>query len=280
MFTADDLLHNRSAITLLEKLGLSRNETKCYVALLTMGSGGITKIANYARVNRVNAHHALERLVRRGLAMQEMGEKSRTLTPAPLSHLLELARTHQKRASTVRWKIEELIPAFEKLGAGYHEAHRSGDARDVLFFYGEDAFFRVAERTLLIPQGSTVCYLEIKNYFDTSAGTYRNYDRDYYIPARLGRDIKARVLHKQDAEGRSLKKRDHKEIRETRFLSTDQNFPADIYIYGDEVALLWTTDEINAVVIRGGPILALIHMLFEMVWERARTTVPIGTRGT
>lgn len=270
MFTADDLLHNRSAIALLEKLGLSRNETKCYIALLTMGSSGITKIANYARVNRVNAHHALERLVRRGLATQEIGKKSRTLQPAPLSHLLELARTHQKRASTVRWKIEELIPAFEKLGAGYHEPFRSGDARDVMFFRGDDAFTRVAERTLLVPQGSTACYLEIRNYFDVSVGNYRNYDRDYYIPARVGRGIRARVLHKPDAPGRGLKKRDERELRETRFLPTDLDFPCDIYIYGDEVALLWSTDEVNAIVIRGGPLLSLMRLLFDMVWERAK----------
>src|SRR3989338_4797200 len=118
MFNTDDLLHNRSAVALLENLGLSKNESKCYVASLTTGAAGITKIAKYARVNRVNAHHALERLVRRGLMIQEVHTKGRVLTPAPLSHLLDLARTHQKRAISVRWKIEELIPAFEKLGAG------------------------------------------------------------------------------------------------------------------------------------------------------------------
>lgn len=269
MFTTDDLLHNRSAIALLEKLGLSRNETKCYVALLTIGSGGISKIANYARVNRVNAHHALERLVRRGLVTQELGKGSRTLSPAPLSHLLELARTHQKRASTIRWKIEELIPTFEKLGAGYHEIFRSGDARDVMFFRGEDAFFRVAERTLLMPAGSTLCVLESFDYF-ANPPDQPDYDQKYYIPARMKKGIHARVLHHPDAYAKKLQRMDKKEMRKTLFLDKGSVFPCSIYIYGDEVALLWTTDEINAIVIRGGPLLGLMRMLFEMVWERAK----------
>lgn len=269
MFNTDDLLHNRSAIALLENLGLSRNEVKCYIASLTTGPAGITKIAQYARVNRVNAHHALERLVRRGLMIQEVRKKGRTLTAAPLSHLLELARNHQKRASSVRWKIEELIPAFEKLGVGFHETYRSGDARDVLFFRGEDAFFRVSERTLLAPPGSTAYYIESFAYF-VSSPEKPDYDRDYYIPKRVAKNISLKVLFPPTAHARAMRKRDATELRETRLLPKGMVFPCSIYIYGDEVAFLWTTDEINAIVIRGGPLLGLMRMLFEMVWERAK----------
>ena len=111
MVIKDRTIQSRTINALLEKLGLSRNETRCYLSLLVLGPTGIALLAKHARVNRVNAYDAIRRLVQWGLALQEMKGAKRGLVihPAPLAHLLELARAHQKRASSLRWKIEDII---------------------------------------------------------------------------------------------------------------------------------------------------------------------------
>ncbi len=231
----------------------------------------MAKLAVHARVNRVNAYGAIRHLLTLGLITQEIKGRKRGLmiAPASLDHLLELARTHQKRASSLRWKIEELIPALAKLDA--HPRAQEISARDVLFFRGPDAFLRIAERTLLIGAGKTACFIEPYGYFVAPGDTpYRDYDREYYIPTRVVNGISLRVLYKPNTQGRNLQKRDKQELRETRFLPKNLDFPCSIYLYGDEVALLWTTDQMNAVVVRGGPLVALMQMMFEMVWTQSK----------
>ncbi|MBI2552680.1 hypothetical protein HYW17_05270 [Candidatus Uhrbacteria bacterium] len=262
----EDILHNRGFITLLEELGLSGNEIKCYLATLGLNSATVAEISSHAAVNRVNAYSAVKKLLEHGLLEQEITPKGRRIRPAPFDALQELAQSYQKHATRLRWKMEDLIKELTDQRAQNNPSQPT-IMGEVLFFRGEDAFYQIAERTLAIPPGSEVCILEAFDYFTPPDNP--TYDDEYYIPARLNRGVSARILHRPDEHGRALRARDHKEHRETRFLPTNMNFPCSMYIYGDEVALVWTTDHVVGLAVRGGPLTTLMRAMFEQYWKAA-----------
>lgn len=263
-----DILHDRSLIALLEKLGLSGNEVRFYLASLTYGSATVAEIANRAGVNRVNAYSAIKTLTEHGLLEQEMAAKGRRISAASFDALRELAHGQQKQATRLRWKVEDMIP---KLIAQSAQGGRAAPIAmgEVIFFRGEDAFYQIAERTLDIPTGSKLCILEAFDYFVPADNS--TYDDQYYIPKRLERNISARILHRPTSHGRALRARDGAEHRETRFLPMNMNFPCSMYIYEDEVAFVWTTDHVVGLAVRGGPLRTLMQAVFEMYWKAVET---------
>jgi len=51
----------------LEEVGLSKNESKIYLALLELGSVTVTQIADKTKLHRSNVYDALERLISKGI---------------------------------------------------------------------------------------------------------------------------------------------------------------------------------------------------------------------
>ena len=106
------MLENRTTIALLQKIGLSSNEVKCYLASLALGPSTVREIATRAGVNRVNAYGAVKALTEKGLVRQEIGVAGRRIVPASVEALKDVAFDLQKRATKIRWKIEEMVPSL------------------------------------------------------------------------------------------------------------------------------------------------------------------------
>lgn len=267
-----DALQSRKIIELLTRIGLSRNEAKCYLAALSFGPASVVEIAHRAGVHRVNAYGVISALVAQGLLTQELkGSGGRIIHPAPLAHLQELALHEQKRATKLRWKIEDLIPTLAATAVGLADA-KDAEESEVLFFHGDEAYYRILDRTLQASPGSTICFLENFDYFISMPDTPR-YDEEYYIPTRLARNLRARILHHPDDYARKLRRNDAKQMRETRFLPPEMRFPCSTYIYGNEVSFLWTKERGNrdracGLVIKGGPLVDFMQTVFDMVWAR------------
>lgn len=277
---AHDALLARKTIELFTRLGLTKNEVKCYLAALRHGPGSVVSIARAAGVHRVNAYSAITHLVSRGLLMQEMkGARGRLIHPAPLAHLQELALEQQKRATKLRWKIEDLIPALAATAVGLAQNDRTEEG-EVLFFRGDDTYYRILDRTLAAPAGSTICFLESFDYF-ISLPDNPGYDQETYIPTRLARNLRARILHHPDEYARKLRRHDASQLRETRFLPPEMHLPCSVYIYGNEASFLWTReqgnrDEARGLVIIGGPLVDLMQKFFDLLWERSSLTEKRG----
>ncbi|MBI2552686.1 hypothetical protein HYW17_05300 [Candidatus Uhrbacteria bacterium] len=262
----EDLMRDRSIIALLEKLGLSRNEVKCYLASLSLGPANINNVARRAHVHRVNAYGAIKRLVEQGLIVQEGMRASRLIYPAPLENLQALAQGHQKFATKVRWRIEDIIPKLLAC-AGDQEGTSRVNFEGLMVLRGDEVMERIAERSLDVPAGSTNYYIEATDFFHPANDP--DYDEMIYIPERVKRGIKARCLHARELFAARLHERDKKENRETRYLPPDLHFACAVYIYGKEVAFAWKGGEMVGLIVRGGPVFEVMKLLFEMAWQMA-----------
>lgn len=261
MVSKDQPQYSRNVITLLGRLGLSRNEAKCYLAALTNSPASVSVLAHQAHIPRVNAYAVLGKLLQRGLVERESAPRGAArYHVAPPDHLRTLAEDRQRQAAQVRWRVENILPALAAMG-GVGEAASALTMGDITFYRGEDAFYQISERTLTASADSTMCFLESFDYFDA------DYDDKYYIPRRLKKNIKARVLHVPDQYAKSLQKNDAITKRVTRLLPPEIHFPCSMYLYDSEAAFLWTAEHVVGLVVRGGPLVKLMQAMFEMIWE-------------
>lgn len=258
--TPTDMLKNRNVLLLLEKLGFSRNEVKCYLASLTLGQAKISEMARIAGVNRVNAYGAVKALVERGLIEQEITKNGRVVRITPMENLQELGRQYQKRATKLRWKIEDLAITLLDLSVKDIERPR-------LLFFEESAetWRTLYSRSLSAKPGSEILF--IGSYLPYVSGKYD----EWYIPERLKHNVSARFLSHKNPAAEKLASSDHLERRETRFLPAEIDFPSIILIYNNEVSLLWESGagKTTGVVIQGNAVVGVMKALFELAWQMA-----------
>lgn len=260
-------LHDRSAIAVLERLGLSRNEVRCYLAALTLGSASVSELAQHARVHRVNAYSTVQSLTARGLVEQEVTPRGRRIHATPLERVVDIARDQQKASTKLRWRVEELIPALRGIAKNTERAQ--------LFRYdGPTTIANVLERELAVtPPGSEM--LEICLFVDGEPREARE-SQTRFITARLERQCSKRLLCLHSREHQDLIARDTAELRETRFLPeafVRGTELCDVNIYADEVAMYWDEPP-TAIVVKGTRITNVMRMLFNMAWGVAEQNVP------
>lgn len=256
-------LESQTTIDLLGSLGLPKSSVKCYLAALAMGPSSVSDIAKHAEMNRVDAYGAIQRLVETGLVDQEMTSRGRRIHPQPLETLRHLAENYQKRAARLRWKIEDLIPQLLPFTASKDERP------EVMLFEGNDAAVTIAERSLRTKPGSTIFEIRPQAEYEFF-GVPQNYDNEIYIPTRLERNIKIRVLAPA-SWFQKMYQHDHEQQRETRILPEGWEIASETFIYDDEVGLLWKHAEPIGIVIKSQKIATLMRLLFEAVWNQAKT---------
>ena len=86
---------------ILEELGLSKNESRTYIALLELGPSVAGKIAKKSKVHRTNVYDSLQKLVDKGLATYFEREERKHFVasdPENLFHLLKEKETRLKQA--------------------------------------------------------------------------------------------------------------------------------------------------------------------------------------
>lgn len=266
----DAALHDRSTIALLERLGLSRNEVRCYLAALTLGPVPVSELAQTARVHRVNAYGAVRSLTTRGLVEQEVTSRGRRIHAAPLERIVDFARDQQKASTKLRWRVEELIPMLRGIARNTERAQ--------LFRYdGPATIANVLERELAVtPPGSEM--LEICLFVDGEPREALE-SQTRFITARLERQCSKRLLCLRSREHQDLIMNDATELRETRFLPealAHGTELCDVNIYADEVAMYWDGPP-TAIVVKGTRITNVMRMLFNMAWGVAERSTPHGS---
>ncbi len=260
-----DGAQDRTVLLLLQNLGLSQNEAKCYLATLTLNSANIQEIAKEAGIHRVSVYGATKTLLERGLVEEEVTKNGRLIHSAALENLKELARTYQKRASKLRWKIEDLIPSLLAFSAKTPERPR------LLIFEGQDALIRLLRHTLeVMPTKSPT--REICLFLDKEEGRFdtEEFSKNVYIPERVRRKGFKYLLCSKTKHHLSVAAQDKEESRETKFLPRKYAEGAEmcnINIYGDEVALYWHTPTPRGIAIKSRKLNNVMKTLFDMAWE-------------
>ena len=239
----------------LEELGLSKTEAKVYLALLRIGSGTGSEIAEKADVFRRNAYDALNRLGERGLVNRIIKEKT-YYSVAPPEKLLDILREKESY-------LNELLPKLREL-------YTHPKIKQKVFFYeGREGVKTVMNE--IIKEGKDWLCFGASGQSKAAFGEWV----DYWEKRRAKAGIPSKILMANTPEGRkrgkeieALVARKHTEVRivEEQFAS-----PASTYVFGGRMAIvLWSDIEPLAILVESKEIAAANRRYFELLWKTAK----------
>jgi hypothetical protein len=94
-----------------------------------------------------------------------------------------------------------------------------------------------------------------------------DYDREYYIPTRIERNVFLRMLIPETPAMIEYKGRDSEEQRETRFLKEELLLDNSIMLYDDKVIFFSDSEEKYALSMTSNSIAESMKKIFNKIWK-------------
>ena len=242
----------------LEHAGLSKNESKVYLALLSLKQAGATKISEKCGLYRTLVYDILTKLIEKGLASYIIKSKKRIYIASNPQRLLELIK---EREVLVKETLPELKAIFEKPKEECIVEQYEGKegAKSVI----EDAF-------------NDAISGKIKEFLFFGSTGEAVETIGYYYMHMIKKAEKLKLPYKLDFRGvwssklkttkvlRSIgKKQNHK------FFSKKYKPTAPAIIYGDKVVLMGGVNKPFTIVIHNKQLTKSFKDYFEFIWDKS-----------
>lgn|SRR3989338_3778491 len=247
-------------LEILEKIGLTRSESRVYVALLKLGTTGVGEIINEAHISRSKIYDVLGRLIEKGLVSSVKEGKIRrfnAISPKRIHEFIDLQRKEvEKREKELNLIIPQLNNISPKSKA--HAEILSGP-RGIRAFFDMSIYNNHKKEEILVLGYSKDASLYFHAYF-------REYHKE-----RISRKIPGRVIY--DYETWFLKERDKRKFVEQRYLPKGVTTPAFIYIFGDTVGTItFTKGQRICFMIQNKIVARSYKEYFNMLWKQSIKT--------
>ena len=138
----------------LQQLGLSLNEAKIYLSLITYGGSGVSTIALRAQIHRRNAYDAVHRLHEKGLVFEVHSSAETIYEAVDPGKLLELVRERERSLAFAMPKLQKLYHTNRapELAYIYKGVEGVKNYMRLALHAGEDMFILGAEGAWLDPR--------------------------------------------------------------------------------------------------------------------------------
>ena len=249
----------------LRSLGLSDNEIRVYLYLLTHGESIASVIAKRLDMKRATVYPVIESLEKQELI--STFEKNGTMhfdavEPEDIIHVCEQRVNQMQR---IKEKAEGLHEEFKNLRE-QGKMPKLEIRGKIKYFEGLDAVTSLINETLDEKAKEQLCY-GLNTYHTELGGN----DWESYTQKRVEKGMRVRSIQPDTPEAIEYKSRDAEELRETRLVPKEE-FPGDseINIIGDMIAMFTVKGKVPmGMKLYNKELAAAFRSLFELAWERA-----------
>jgi len=250
-------MNKEELVKLLEELGIIGNEAKVYLACLELGPTTITKIAYKAGIERATVYAILDRLKEKGLVTINVKESDRHIQVESPDKLLVLSK-HKKRA------IEEKEHHFrEILPDLLASVNQRGKQPKVKFYEGEAQYIEIFDHIIDEAKGEMYYFGDVDRFVKMVSWEFeRN-----WVKRRIRKKIFIKLLINKGKYYPEYKKRDARELRETRFYPAEMKFESSYLLWNNKIAL-WNPVVPLAIVIEDEIIVKMFKEMFLGLWEK------------
>jgi len=246
---------------ILERLGLSRNEVRVYLALLKLGSASVTDIAKSSEVHRVNTYDALERLMVRGLVSAVVKINKKFYEAADPDRILDILREKEEVIEETKKFLPELKLDY-KMAAKRQEVHHF-KGREGLKSIFEDVINTLKKGDEWLVFGSAgKGAIILPNYLNK------------WEKRRVDAGIKLKMLFNDTKQGR-IRAEELSKLKVTKvgLLPKDLISPSDVYVYGDKTSInLWSEDMPLSILVENKEIADSFRAFFNWFWNTRKLT--------
>ncbi len=231
----------------LQRLGLSRNEAKIYLALLEIGEAQAGALSKKTQINRTTTYDALERLLEKGLISYSIQAGRKMFQASSPEKLMENIKEQEHTA-------KEIIPELQQV---YHssktkeESHMHKGRKGI-----KSILHDILKYKEYIAFGSSGQFLEIMKH-------------DFMVFQRRKKEqsIKARVILNESARKSETISFAYTQFR---YIPNSYATPTSTFVYGDNSAIIIWGENPVAIVINSKAIAKSHRSYFELLWKQAR----------
>lgn len=235
---------------ILQNLGLSKNESKVYFALVKLKTASVNEISREANVPRVNAYDILQSLKAKGLVGTITKANKMFFEPANPQILSELLEKKKKELSETEESIKNLKAIFEA----------EQIPQDVRVFKG-----KLGIKTIL--KDVLTSKTELLNF--GSSGMFPSFYPEYFDiweSQRTKQKIKMRIVTSKSMKGKTITKK----LQTIRFLDMEFKNQTSTFIYDDKVTIFIWTENPLAILIRDKEFSNSNRNYFEYLWINSK----------
>jgi len=229
----------------LRFLGLTKIESKVYLALLKLGANLAGKVSREAQLNRTTTYYALKSLIDKGLASYVVQANRKWFKATTPEILLELLKEKEEEA-------KKIIPALTELYRAPKEEHQ------VTLYYGLKGVKSVFQN--ILREGKP-------NFVVDSEGQFTE-RMPFYAPhfIREVERIKIPIKHivRRGVDIKPTK------TTEVKYIPRETKSESVINIYGNKVAIIIWTDPPEAVIIKNKAAADSFKSYFDILWKAAK----------
>ncbi len=254
----------------LSNLGMQKNESSVYLALLEMGGGTVTEISRAAKLNRTTGYDILERLALDGLVSRSVsGKKKRIYAAEPPSRLKQYLENKKRKAER---RLDELKDIFPDL----HSLYKTELKPAIKFAEGKKEMIDMYMHKLEA-KGVIYSILNLKGYSE-------DFDEMGQVSSveRYKRGVKEKCLALKNKT--SLEwwekvyggKPKRQENTQYRWLDAEmKEYPnGEVNIFDDKVIIMLTKPgEYTAFEIQSQSFAAFLKIVFELAWKNASNKI-------
>ncbi len=237
--------------SILKEFDLNKKEASIYLASLELGTAPANKIAQKAQIERTNFYSLARKLIKIGLLKESRRGKKRMFIALEPERLFKIQEQ----------KLEKLKQSLPQLKA----IHNTVGQKPKIFYHEGLNGIRQTNQEILKHNGEHLVFTTPR--FETK--DQRKISQEL-IQERVENKNKARLIGEICEEMIETKKRDKKELRETRMLPREIfNSEVEIGVHGNKVSIVDYKEEFGFI-IEGTEIAKTLKMIFEIVWNSGR----------
>lgn len=238
-------------ISAFKQYGLDDKEASVYLALLELGPSNVHKIAFKTGIKRTTIYLVAEDLMHKNLITEYKDRHGIHYSAEPPDKLLDLLIAKENR-------IRNLLPELKAI------ANKELTKPKVSLLEGKEGILQVCEDTLMMPNSEI---LFTSSLIDVYKLISQDYDTKHYIPTRLKKNIRFKMLVFKNEITLKMKNDDGKELRQTKFIPEDFPFTATQFIYQNKVAYITPEKELVGVIIESEEIAKLERQRYQLIWD-------------
>jgi HTH-type transcriptional regulator, sugar sensing transcriptional regulator len=236
----------------LTDFGLTDKEAKVYLALLELGEGNVTKIAQKTGLKRAITYIVLDRLMQRGYASKTGRGKVLRFTAADP---LQLFNSEQTRLSNFKFMLPLMRSLYNTPKAKPRFNYFEGKEA-ILTVYAEISRFPTARFISSIGRLNSFVPEEVERWQNEYESVTKHHQSMHLLTDTPADRNFAKII-----SGHS---------QQFRLLPKDTSLDMDFSIYGEKVAITSIGDPLFVVVIESLALARSITTLFELLWQTAR----------
>lgn len=229
----------------LERLGLSSNEARIYLALLKIGSSKAGRISKETQINRTTTYDALKGLLEKGLVNYVVKANRKWFEAENPKMLIDFIKEKER-------DVEDFLPDLEKIFKSPKERH------NVTLYYGYGGMRSAFQD--IIREGKPNCVMDSEGQFTQRMPYFSR----YFIKQIEKKKIKIRHLVREGVDMQTSK------TTEVKYLHNKKSSDAVINIYGNKVAIIIWTEPPEAVIIKNKTVADSFRDYFEMIWKNVK----------